>query len=178
MFLPNFGKAMEKFFQLDALLSRALQPHVAPRYGVQQFCKKRVGVMSSAGDKEMMEAIDHAASVQIVVVHHLVQCSHRPFEDAGVLLPTFFPFPIVYTSTQCFFEDQLNLSPAAVGHQELDVFSVIKERTLSEKLKGKDGFAKVAIGHVSNVAQDPHRWVQQFQLTDGLKALLNHQPRK
>jgi hypothetical protein len=35
VFLPNFGNAMEKFFQLDALLSRALQPHIASRYGVQ-----------------------------------------------------------------------------------------------------------------------------------------------
>lgn len=125
-----------------------------------------------------MEAINDAASVQIVVVHHLVQCPHCPFEDAGVLLPLLFPFPIVNTPTQCFFKDQLYLSSTAIGHQELDVFPVIEQRALSEELKGKDGLSKVSVGDVSDVAQDSHRWVQRFQLTDGLKALLNHEPRK
>ena len=134
--------------------------------------------MGSACNKEMVEAVNDSPPVQIMVVHHLVQCPHRPFEDASVLFPLLFPFPIVNTPSQCFFEDQLDLSPTAIGHQELDVFPVIKQRTLSEKLEGKDGFSEVAVGHVSDVAQNPYRWVQRFQLTDGFQTLLNHQPGK
>ena len=134
--------------------------------------------MGSPCNKEMVEAINDPPSVQIMVVHHEVQCPHGPFEDAGVLLPLLFPFPIVNTPSQCFFEDQLNLSSTAIGQQELDVFSVIEQRTLSEELEGKDGFSKVSVGHVSDVALDPYRWIQRFQLTDGLQTLLNHQAGK
>ena len=134
--------------------------------------------MGAACDEKMVEPIYDASSVQIMVVHHLIQSPHRPFENAGVLFALLFPFPIVNTTTECFLENQLDLPSAAVGHQELDVFSVVQQRTLSEKLEGEDGFSEVSVGHVSDVAQDSNRWVQRFQLADGFQALLNHEPRK
>ena len=66
MLFANLGKAMEEFFQLNTLLSRALEFHIASRNGIQKVGKEGFGIVGSSRHQKMVEAVDHAATVKVV----------------------------------------------------------------------------------------------------------------
>ena len=172
----DFRYLVEKFLELNALLRRPLKSHIACRNRIQQGRQQVVRVVRPTCDEEMMEAVDHASSVQIVRGHHLIEGAHGAFENPGVLLPLTFPFPVMNSPSKGFFHDQLYLTAAAVRHQKLDVFSLTEQVALRQQLECKNGFSKIATGHVSDIAQHAGCWSQLLFNGDGLQALFDHQP--
>ena len=103
MTIANLCESVKQFFELNALLSRALKFHVASGNCGQEVSQKRFRVVRSAGHKEVMKTVNHPSPVEVVIGHHLVERPHGAFEYTGVFLTLAFPFPIVNPSTEGFF---------------------------------------------------------------------------
>ena len=153
-----------------------LEAHVAPRNRVEKGCQHRFWIMAPAGDKKRMDAIDNTPSVKVMRSHGGIQGPHGSLQHAHVLLPLSVPFPSVNATPQGFFQHELNLSSRAVGHEELDVFSIVEQRAFSEELKHKNRFSEVATCNMGQITKHSRGGGLPLSGADGFQTLFDYQP--
>ena len=167
---------MQEALELNARLSGALEVGVTPRKGVEQICEDRFREVRTTGRQEGMDAIHHVPAVKFMRSHHGVQHPHGALEDTAVLVALFLPLPVMNTSSEGFLHHQLNISKGRVGHQGLNMGSVLKQPTLRKKLRNEQRLAEVALRNVCDVAQQAAYGRVPFCSKHGFKSLFNHGP--
>ena len=178
MTLSDFCHAVEQFLELDSFLCGPLKLHVASRDGFQQIRQHLVEVVGPSGNQEVVKTVNDAPAVEVVRRHHLIQRPHGTLEGSRVFLALSFPLPFMDAPAERFFEHHLDLTTAAVGHQNLDVLSVVEKVATCEELEGEDGLSKVPGGDVGDVAQHALCGVELFCLGDAFQTLFDHDSRQ